>query len=84
LRDDVERPEANMIRAQGDKSPGLAFLLTLLFGPLGLFYSSTVGGIFMVTIALVVGFVTMGWGFLITWPVSIVWGVTATIAHRRA
>lgn len=77
-------PDAHLIRARRGKSPGIAFLLTLLFGPIGLFYSSTVGGIFMVTIALIVGLVTMGWGILLTWPVSIVWGVIATIAHSRA
>ena len=37
----------------------------------------------MVTIAIIIALVTMSWGFLLTWPLSIVWGVVATIAHER-
>lgn len=75
--------DRHLIRARNGKSLGLAFLLTLVFGPVGLFYSSIVGGIFMVTIAIIIALVTMSWGFLLTWPLSIVWGVVATIAHER-
>ena len=75
--------DLHLIRARNGKSLGLAFLLALVLGPFGLIYSSVVGAIFMVTIALIIALVTMSWGVLLTWPVSIVWAVIATIAHER-
>jgi len=83
LPQDSMTPPSVTIRAQAGKSPAIAFLMTLILGPLGLFYSSAVGGIFMVTITLIVAMVTAGFAFLVTWPVCIVWGVIATIADSR-
>lgn len=45
-----------MVINQPQKSLGLAFLLTFLFGPLGLFYSSVVGGIVMILVSIVSSF----------------------------
>lgn len=59
------------------KSVGTSLILTILFGPLGLLYSTTWGGIIMIVLSLIVGFVTLGFGLLITWPVSIIWGALA-------
>jgi hypothetical protein len=42
-----------------------------------------VGGIFMLTITLIVALAAGGSAFLVTWPICIVWGVIATIAHAR-
>jgi len=72
------------------KSVWVAFLLTLFFGPLGMFYS-TVNGALIMTGALFVGaavvfLVTLGIGVLVwvpaVWIVSIVWGCTA--AHEQS
>lgn len=57
------------------KSVWLAFGLTLLFGPLGLFYSTITGGIFMTAIVLVIVWVTWSFGFLLIWPICIAWGM---------
>lgn len=59
------------------KSVGVALLLTFLFGPLGLFYSSLVGGIVMLIAS--VGFASVTWGvsLLVTWPICMIWGAIA-------
>ncbi|WP_294160218.1 hypothetical protein [uncultured Selenomonas sp.] len=62
---------------------GVAILLTVLFGPLGLLYSTVKGGIIMIVVAFVVGFLTLGFGALITWPVAIVWSYIATKKYNE-
>ena len=59
------------------RSPGIAVLLAVLFGPLGLFYASPVGGMFMTFVCLVVGIGTVGVGLLFAWPVCILWALVA-------
>lgn len=66
------------------KSMGISIILTVLFGPLGLFYSTIVGGIVMLIINLVVGFLTAGIGLLITWPICIIWGAVAVKSYNEA
>lgn len=67
------------------KSVGAAFVLTFLFGPLGMLYS-TVFGAFMMTFvmvcgAVVIGTVTLGVGDLfwipLSWVICIIWGCVA-------
>ena len=73
------------------KSVGVAFLLTLFFGPLGMFYS-TVNGALIMTGALFVGaaivfLVTLGIGVLVwvplIWIISIIWGCKAASEQSR-
>lgn len=59
------------------KSRGLAVLLATLFGPLGLFYASPVGGLLMTLVSLTVGLFTVGVGLLFAWPVCILWAYAA-------
>jgi hypothetical protein len=59
------------------KSVGVAFLLTFLFGPLGMFYSTVVGAIVMVLTSLVLVPLTSGIAALVVWPGSIIWGCVA-------
>jgi len=62
-----------------------AVLLALLFGPLGLFYVSTVSGVLMTFITLVAGFSTVGVGLLFAWPVCVVWAyIAAATQHDEA
>ena len=56
-------------------------LLALLFGPLGLFYASRIGGFFMTFVCLVVGVGTVGVGLLFAWPVCILWAYVATASE---
>lgn len=79
--DQNERPP--VIIAQAPKSMGIAILLTVLFGPLGLLYSTVKGGIIMIVVGIVVGVLTLGLGALITWPVAIVWSYIATKKYNE-
>ena len=64
------------------KSQIVQFLLSLLFGPLGLFYSSLAGGILFTLVAagLSVGFFGVGW-FLV-YPFVLLAGFF-TVARRN-
>lgn len=66
------------------KSLGLALLLTLFFGPLGMFYSTVVGALVMLLVSGVVGFVTMGLGLLLVWPLQLIWTWMAVVNHNAA
>ncbi len=62
------------------KSVGISLLLTFFFGPLGMLYSTVPGALIMLVVSVVVGFVTFGFGLLVTHPICMIWG--AVSAHR--
>lgn len=64
------------------KRLGLAVVLAVLFGPAGLFYASTLGGLVMLVICVVVGVGTLGFGLLVTWPTCVLWAVVAVLRHN--
>ncbi|CAI9428736.1 TM2 domain-containing protein [Candidatus Ornithobacterium hominis] len=60
------------------KSIGLSLLLTILFGPLGMLYTTVSGAIIMFVVSLIVAIITFGFGVLfICWPICMIWGVLA-------
>ncbi len=62
-----------------------AVLLAVIFGPLGLFYTSIAGGLFCLFLLIVLGLFTVGIGILPVWMVSVLWAyVAATHSHRDA
>ena len=66
------------------KSVGLAILLALLFGPLGLLYASVMGGVVMFFVSLLIALVTFGFGILLTWPICVLWAAIAANSHNSA
>ena len=76
-----------VVNVNGGKSVGVAFILTFLFGPLGLFYSTVTGGVVMLFVEVVLGilgFVTFGVAWLlfwVVWVVTIIWGCVAASGH---
>ena len=64
------------------KSQIFGFLLTLLFGPLGLFYSSLPAAIGLSTVAIILGAFTHGLVALITWPICIIVGFFTVWSHN--
>ncbi len=66
------------------KSMGISILLSLLFGPIGLFYSTIIGGIIMSLLSLIIGVLTMGLGVFVLWPVCAAWGAFAVMRYNRA
>lgn len=67
----------HVVVTQSTKNVGIAIILTFLFGPLGMFYSTIIGGIVMLVVSLFVAIFTLGIGLLFTWPVCIIWGAIA-------
>lgn len=75
----VKEPQmVQVVVAKSEKSMGLAVVLAAIFGPLGLFYSSIIGGLIMLPVSVLVGVLTLGIGFLFTWPVCILWAYLST------
>jgi hypothetical protein len=67
-----------------DKSVGVAFVLTFLVGPLGLFYTDVVPAVVMVLAAIVVGVMTLGLALPLFWIGSMIWScVSASNQHSR-
>jgi len=64
------------------KSYILSLILTLLFGPLGLFYSSLAGAIALTTVAIILGSIIFVVGALVTWPFSIIVGLLTVRSHN--
>jgi len=65
------------------KSVGLALLLTIVFGPLGMLYSTVVGALIMLIVSSVVGVMTFGLGLVVVWPICVVWGCLAAWNSKR-
>ena len=65
------------------KSMGVAIILTVLFGPLGMLYSTILGGIIMCVISLIVALITAGIGLVLTWPICIIWAAVATSSFNK-
>ena len=78
-----ESTPTKVIVVKPEKSVLAAFALTFFFGPLGLLYTSILGGIILFVVALLLAIFTFGFGALITWPVAMVWGVLAALASKR-
>jgi hypothetical protein len=59
------------------KSPGLAVLLCLLFGPLGMLYTTVGGALVMLVIAVPLALLTGGLSLCLTQPICVLWGLWA-------
>ncbi len=67
----------NQLNPPPRKSVAVSIILTILFGPLGMFYSTVQGGIIMVIVSAVLASLTLGLSLIITWPIGIIWGAMA-------
>ncbi len=65
------------------KSVGISIILTVIFGPLGMFYSTIWGAIIMLIISGIVGFVTFGYGLVVTHPICVIWGALAAHSYNK-
>ncbi len=80
---ETSQSERSQIILMPQKSMGVTILLTILFGPLGMFYSTIIGGIVMLILSIIIGIVTLGFGILVTWPICIIWAAVATNNHNN-
>lgn len=76
--------QPQIIVAKSPKSVGIALILTLLFGPLGLLYATVTGGLIMITIGVILGVLTLGMAFIVVWPISIIWSYFAVKKYNEA
>lgn len=88
---------APVVMLAPEKSIGIAFLLTFLFGPLGMLYSTVVGALVMLGIEAIV--TVVGWflvaatfgfglvilvpGYFLIWVACILWGCLAASGHNE-
>lgn len=79
MAEQVQNQTVNVILSnqRPRKSAFVAFLLTFLFGPLGMFYTTVLGAIIMIIVSIIVAVLTLGLGPLITWPICIIWACLA-------
>lgn len=70
------------LRPPPTKRVGVAFILTLLFGPLGLAYATVDGALVMIVASIGLALVAQGLSLLVIWPACIVWGCKAARAHN--
>jgi hypothetical protein len=78
-------PQTQPVVVTPTKSMGIAIILTVLFGPLGMFYSTVIGGVIMLVVTAIVFVITLplgGLGVLFTHPVCIVWGAVAASSYN--
>jgi hypothetical protein len=67
---------------QQQKNVGTAMILAIVFGPLGLLYSSVTGGVVMFILSLFVAVATLGVGLVLTWLVCIFWAYKAATDYN--
>ena len=78
-----QNPIQQTIVVGSKKSMGIALILTILFGPLGLLYASVGGGLFLLAFAIVGGFFTVGMLAIVAWVWSIIWAMFAVSSHNK-
>ena len=79
----MSNEEPKQVVVTSTKSMGIAILLTVLFGPLGMLYSTIWGAIIMIVLSGIIGLVTFGFGLLFTWPICIIWAAVATKSYNK-
>jgi hypothetical protein len=73
-----------IVVVKNKKSMGITILLSVLFGPLGMFYSTVTGAIVMIIVSIPVALFTVGIGLLFTWPICIIWAAVATNNYNKS
>lgn len=75
--------QAQVVVVSSPKSVGISILLTILFGPLGMLYSTVSGAIIMLILSIGLAFFTAGLSLFVTWPICIIWGAVAASSHNQ-
>lgn len=77
----TQKPQAIIVKST--KNVGLAAGLALFFGPLGMCYSTLKGALVMFLVNVVIGFLTLGVGCLVTLPICAVWAYMAAKKYNE-
>lgn len=70
-------PATKIITVGKKKSMVAALLLTFFFGPLGLLYATVPGALILLVLTVIIGFFTLGIGFILGWLASMIWAAVA-------
>jgi hypothetical protein len=73
----------SVVVAVAPKSVALAVVLTIFFGPLGMFYSTVTGAIIMLIVSIIAAAFTLGFSLFVTWPICVVWGAIAASSYNQ-
>ena len=65
------------------KSMAVGIVLALLFGPMGLFYSTVPGAILMLVLSIPIMLLSLGFGLIIILPVCAGWAAIAISNHNK-
>ena len=65
-----------------EKSMVVALILTFLFGPLGLLYATVPGALILLVLTIIIGFFTLGIGFIVGWLASMIWAVISVNSNN--
>ena len=79
----MENQQPERVIVTPTKNMGTSIILTILFGPLGMLYSTIWGGVIMFIISAIVGILTIGLGLIITWPICVIWAAVATSSYNK-
>lgn len=79
----MSNPQGNVTVVTPTKSMGIGILVTVLFGPLGMLYATIPGAIVMIIVSAIVGFLTVGIGLLVTWPICVIWTAIAISNYNK-
>lgn len=79
----METKQNQVVITRSPKSQGIGCILTLLFGSLGLFYSSILGGVIMLVVEAVVAVITFGIGLAATHFVCLIWSLIAISNYNK-
>ena len=71
------------IVVNASKSVGASLILTFLFGPLGMFYSTVIGALIMIVLYIIVGIITLGLGLIVLHPIAMIWGAISVSNYNR-
>lgn len=74
--------QTKVVVVQGGKSVGLAFLLALIFGPLGLLYCSVSGALILLILGFFLFFFLPFISLIVVWILSIIWAIVAAGTRR--
>lgn len=74
--------QANMIIGEEKNMVG-AVLLTFIFGPFGMLYSTIVGGVVMLVLSIIIAAETLGFGLIITQIICLAWTIIVVDKHNR-
>jgi hypothetical protein len=65
------------------KSMGTSLLLTFLFGPIGMIYSTISGALIMLVLLLLISIYAFGIWLLIIWPIQLIWAAIAVNSYNK-